>query len=228
LLVGLPIVFITLAIATTPADPAIVELTEGGRTSLQILSMDDLHGAIMVPITVAFLGGLAGMFVVLGSAEGDRRLALAGFRSGELLAARAGVVALAAMLVTVVALGVTALSFTPQQWPTFALANAVVALTYAGIGVVVGALAGRLGGLYLMLLLPFIDIGIAQNAMFDIAPPRWASALPGHGAVKVLLDGAFTTTFDHSGALLLALGWLAAIAGASSFVFHRLSRPAAN
>lgn len=228
LLVVLPIVFITLSIATTPADPALVELTEGGRTSLQVLAMDDLHGAIMVPITVAFLGGLAGLFVVLGSAEGDRRLALAGFRSGELLAARVGVIGLAALLTTAVALGVTALSFTPQQWHTFALANALVALSYAGLGVIVGAAVGRLGGLYLMLLLPFIDIGIAQNAMFDIAPPSWAGFLPGHGAVRVLLDGAFTTTFDQSAALLLALGWLAAIAAVSSAVFHRLSHPATN
>lgn len=62
LLVGLPIAFITLSIAVTPADPAPVELVENGARRLQILSMDDLHGAIMVPITVGFLAGLAGLF----------------------------------------------------------------------------------------------------------------------------------------------------------------------
>jgi hypothetical protein len=225
LLVGLPIVFITLSIATTPADPAPVRLTQDGQTSVQILSMDDLHGAIMVPITVAFLAGLAGLFVVLSSIDGDRRLALASYRPSEILAARASVIAAAALLTTTVALAATAVSFTPQRWAAFALANALVALTFAGIGVVAGALAGRLGGLYLMLLLPFIDIGIAQNAMFDLAPPAWATYLPGHGATTLLLDGAFTTSFDQPGALALALGWLLAIGVVAAGVFHRVAAP---
>jgi hypothetical protein len=225
LLIGLPVVFITLSIATTPADPAPVRLVESGRSSLQILSMDDLHGAIMIPITVGFLAGLAGLFVVLGSTDGDRRLALCGYRPRELLAARAGVIGFAALLATAVALGVTAFSFTPERWLTFALANILVALTYAGMGVIAGVLAGRLGGLYLMLLLPFVDIGLAQNAMFDAAPPAWGRLLPGHGAMRVLLDGAFTTSFDQTGALLLALAWLAAITTASFAVFHRLASP---
>jgi hypothetical protein len=225
LLVGLPIVFITLSIATTPADPAPVRLIESGRSSLQILSMDDLHGAIMVPITVGFLAGLAGLFVVVGSTDGDRRLALCGYRPREVLAARAGIIGFAALLTTSVALGVTAISFSPERWLTFALANLLAALTYAGIGVIAGVLAGRLGGLYLMLLLPFIDIGLAQNAMFDAAPPAWGQLLPGHGAIRVLLDGAFTTTFDQTGALLLALAWLTAITAASFAVFHWLASP---
>lgn len=45
--------------------------------------MVDVQGAVMVAITVAFLAGLAGLFVVLGSAEADRRLVLAGYRPGE-------------------------------------------------------------------------------------------------------------------------------------------------
>jgi hypothetical protein len=225
LLGGLPIIFITLSIATTPADPAPVRLVEGGRSSLQILSMDDLHGAIMVPITVGFLAGLAGLFVVLGSTDGDRRLALCGYRPRELLAARAGVIGIAALLTTAVALAVTAMSFSPERWLTFALANVLVALTYAGIGVIVGVLAGRLGGLYLMLLLPFVDIGLAQNAMLDVAPPAWGRFLPGHGATRVLLDGAFTTSFDQTNGLILAFAWLAAITAASLAVFHRLASP---
>jgi hypothetical protein len=225
LLIGLPIVFITLSIATTPNDPAPVELTEGGATATRIVAMDDLHGAIMVPITVGFLAGLAGLFVVLGSADADRRLALTGYRPREILAARAGILGVAALLTTGVSLGVTAVSFTPQRWAMFAASNLLVAATYGGIGVLIGAIAGRLGGLYLMLLLPFVDIGLAQNAMFDAAPPAWAAWLPGHGAIQVLLDAAFTTTFDRLGALLLATAWLVGIAAATMAVFHRLAAP---
>ncbi len=225
LLVGLPVAFITLSIAVTPDRPAPVELVENGQRGLQILSMTDLHGAIMVPITVGFLAGLAGLFVALGSAEGDRRLVLAGYRPLEVLAARIGVIVFAALLTTGVALAVTGASFTPQSWLTFAVANILVALTYAMIGVLVAPRLGLLGGLYVMLALPFIDIGIAQNAMLDAAPPSWAALMPANGAVSVLLDGAFTPTFDEYGALALAIVWLVAVTAVAVAQFHRLSAP---
>lgn len=225
LLVGLPVAFITLSILVTPADPAPVELTEDGIRSLQILMMDDLHGAIMVPITVGFISGLAGLFVVLGSADADRRLVLAGYRPLEVLSARLGIVVGASLLTTAVALAVTAVSFTPRSWTLFATANVIVALTYAMIGVLIGPLTGLLGGLYLMLALPFLDIGIAQNAMFDAAPPAWAIYMPGFGSVRVLLDGAFTRGFDEWPALLVALAWLVTLTGAATWQFQRLARP---
>lgn len=223
LLIGLPIFFITLSIAITPDDPAPVELAEAGRRGITILSMVDVHGAIMVAITVAFLAGLAGLFVVIGSAEADRRLVIAGFRSREVLAARLGVIVLAAVLVSVVSLAVTAMSFTPEVWPTFALATVTIAITYAMIGVVVGPLVGRLGGLYLMFLLPFLDVGLAQNVMFDAAPPAWAVWMPAHGATRILVDGAFTPGFDETAGLLIALAWLAAVTTLATGVFHRLA-----
>ena len=225
LLVAVPVVFITLSFAITPDDPAAVELTEAGVTTTQTLSMIDVHGAIMLPIAVAFLAGLAGLFVMLGSAEGDRRLTLAGFRTGEVLAARLGVIGFAALLTTAVGVAVTAVDFTPQAWAPFAAAALLVAVTYAMIGVLVGSLFGRLGGLYVMFLLPFLDVGLAQNLMFDAAPPDWAQLMPAHGAVRMLVDGAFTQTFDTTGALLLGLGWLAGLTLVAATVFHRLAAP---
>jgi hypothetical protein len=225
LLVGLPVAFISVSLAVTPDDPAPVELVDGGVRAVRVLLMSDVHGAIMVAITVAFLAGLAGLFVVSGSAEGDRRLVLAGFRAGEVLTARLGVIAFAALLTTAVSLAVTATDFTPRNWPVFVLGNLLVALTYGMIGVLLGPLFGRLGGLYLMLVLPFIDAGLAQNPMFDVAPPAWARFLPAHGAVRVLLDGAFTPGFDETGGLLLAAGWLAGITAAAAVVFRRLAAP---
>lgn len=221
LLITVPIVLITLSFAVTPEQPTPVE--SGGAT--RIVSMVDLHGAIMVPITVGFLAGLAGLFVVLGSAQADRRLVLAGFRPAEALAARLGIVALAAVLTTAVSLGVTAIDFQPVAWVPFAGASLLVALTYAMFGVLVGPLVGRLGGLFLMFLVPMIDVGIAQNAMFGPTLPSWGKLLPAHGAVQVLLDGAFTPGFGESGALLLGLGWLAGITALAAFVFHRIAEP---
>jgi hypothetical protein len=223
LLVILPVFFISTSIAITPDDPAPVELAEGGRRTITVLSMVNVHGAIMVAITVAFLAGLAGLFVVLGSAEADRRLVIAGFRTSEVLGSRLGVIVFASVLVAGVSLIVTAFSFTPQVWITFALATLAIAITYAMIGVVIGPLVGRLGGLYLMFLLPFLDLGLAQNIMFDAAPPAWASWMPGYGAVRVLVDGAFTPTFDETTGLLFALAWLVGTIAAAVGVFHRVA-----
>jgi hypothetical protein len=225
LLVGLPLFFITLSIAVTPNSPAPVELVESGRRAISILSMTDVHGALMVSITVSFLAGLAGLFVVLGSTEGDRRLVVAGFRPREVLTARLGVITLAAVLVSAVSLAVTAASFQPQVWLTFALATLAVAVTYAMIGVVIGPLVGRIGGLYLMFLLPFLDVGLAQNVMLDAAPPSWAAWMPAHGAVRVLIDGAFTAGFDEVAGLTWALLWLVGLAVAAAIVFHRCAAP---
>jgi hypothetical protein len=223
LLVVLPLFFITLSIATTPDDPAPVEVLDGGRRTVTLLSMVDVHGALMVAITVAFLAGLAGLFVVLGSAQADRRLVLAGYRPGEVLGARLGIIVFAALLVSVVSLVVTAFSFRPEVWLTFGAATVAVAITYAMIGVLLGPLVGKLGGLYLMFLLPFLDVGLAQNVMFSAAPPSWAAWMPAHGAVRVLIDGAFTTTFDEINGLLLASGWIVGLTAVAAVVFHRLA-----
>jgi hypothetical protein len=225
LLLGLPVAFITLSFAVTPEQPAPVELVEGGHTTLSILSMVKVHGAIMAPITIAFLAGIAGLFVVLGSAQADRRLVGAGFHTSEVLAARFGVIWGVALAVTAVSVAVTAIDFTPQSWGLFIAANVLIALTYGMLGVIVGELAGRLGGLYLIITIPFIDVGIAQNVMFSAAPPAWGRFLPGHGAIRLLVDGAFTPSFDETGALLVALAWLAAATAAALIIFHRLARP---
>ncbi|MDW3221032.1 MAG: ABC transporter permease [Acidimicrobiales bacterium] len=223
LIIGLPVAFISVSIAVTPEDPTPVELVEGGRRGLSIISMADVHGAIMVPITIGFLASLAGLFVILDSAEADRRLSLTRFRPGEILGVRMTVIGAAALVATAVSIAVTAVSFDAVSWPIFIGANVLVALTYATIGVIVGPVFGRLGGLYLLLVLPFIDIGLAQNAMFDAAPPAWGAYMPAHGAVRVMMDGAFTPTFDETGALVVALAWLGGLAAMAALVFRRVT-----
>jgi hypothetical protein len=222
LVVGLPVAFISASIAVTPDTPTPVDLVEQGRRTVTIQTMADVHGAAMLPITIGFLASLAGLFVILDSAQADRRLALTDYRPAEILGVRMTTIVVATAIATVVGIAVTAASFDAANWWLFTLGAAIVGLTYATIGVIVGPIFGRLGGLYLLLLLPFIDIGLAQNAMFDAAPPAWGRYLPAHGAMRVLMDGAFTPGFDEVGALVLALGWLAALTVLAVFVFRRV------
>lgn len=222
LIVGLPVAFISASIAVTPDTPIPVDLVEQGQRTVTIQTMADVHGAVMLPITIGFLASLAGLFVILDSAQADRRLALTDYRPAEILTVRMATIVIATSIATVVGLAVTAVSFDAVNWWLFALASMIVGLTYATIGVIVGPIFGRLGGLYLLLLLPFIDIGLAQNAMFDAAPPAWGRYLPAHGAMGVLMDGAFTSRFDEVGALALALVWFSVLAALAAFVFRRV------
>jgi hypothetical protein len=59
---------------------------QGGEQLLT--TMRNLHDAIMVPITVGFLAGLIGLFVIRSALESDRRLVLAGYSPGEAIAPR--------------------------------------------------------------------------------------------------------------------------------------------
>ena len=222
LLVVVPAVFIGMAIIVTLDVPGPIELVEGGRHFTTFLSERRIHAATMVPVTSAFLAGVTGLFVVTGSAGGDRRLVLAGFRPREVLEGRLGVVAAATVLTTAVAVAISGAWYPPRQWVVFAAANLLIALTYAVIGVLIGPITGRIGGLYLMLLLAFVDVGFGQNVMLPSGPPAWGAFMPARGASRVMLDGAFTEHFDQLRFLLLGLAWLVALTAATGQVFrHR-------
>ena len=221
LLLVVPIVFIVLAVAVTPDNLGAVALVDGPRRFTAMLSERRMHAATMVPVASAFLAGLTGLFVVTGSAGGDRRLVLAGFRSGEVLAGRLGVIGAATVLTTAVAVAVAGAWYPPRQWLVFVAANLLIALTYAMVGMLVGPLTGRLGGLYLILLLAFVDVGLGQTIMFDARPPTWGAFLPARGASRMLIDGAFTARFDELGYLVLGIAWLAALTTATAGVYHR-------
>jgi hypothetical protein len=220
LLVGLPFFFITRAIAATEKLPRSVGLPGGGDV---LTNMRDVHGAMMAAITVAFLAGLIGVFVMQSVRQADRRLVLAGYTPAQALAPRLLVLAAAIALVLGVSVAVTALSFTPQSWSAFAAGNLLVGLTYGLLGTLAGAVVGRLGATHLMLFGAMLDLGIAQNPMFGSGqPPDWATALPGYGPGRVIVDGAFSGTFHAAGALALSIGWVVVLGVAVTVVLGRL------
>lgn len=214
LLVIAPVALISLSIAITPNRPT--ALHAAGVD--QIVSMARLHGAVMVPIAVGFLAGVTGLLVVLGAIQADRRLVLAGFHPVEVLTGRLAVVVAGTTLATAVALAVTAAGFTPRSWPLFAVSALLIGLTYATVGVLLGPLTGKLGGIFLILALPFVDIGVAQDPMLSATLPGWGRVLPSHPASMLLLRGAFGAGIDWA-QLASALGWLGALGAAATAVF---------
>ncbi|HET6875276.1 MAG TPA: hypothetical protein VFH70_10880 [Acidimicrobiales bacterium] len=220
LLVAVPVMFIALAAAQTPTIPIPVSLVDGTRRFTEMFSMRQIHAGEMASIASALLAGVAGLFVVTGSAAGDRRLVLAGFRPRQVLAGHLGVIAGAAVLTTAVSLAVSALFFSPRSWVEYAGADLLIALTYAMVGVLLGPITGRLGGLYVILLAAAVDVGFGQTVMYHPVPPTWGVFLPGHGAGRLLVDGSFTSGFEQYGHLLVALGWLAGLTAAAALTFR--------
>lgn len=220
LLVVLPFFFITRAIAATEQTPRVIGVPGGGQV---LTTMREVHGAMMAAITVAFLAALCGVFIMRSARQADRRLVVAGFRPVQAVLPRLAVLGTVTLVVVVVSLAVTALSFTPTSWPAFALGTLLVGLTFACIGALAGALFGQLGATYLVLFLALLGMGIFQNPMFGNGTPTGAALVfPEYGAARVVIDGGFASGFDAWGQLALALGWLGVLAGAVALVLRQL------
>jgi len=229
LLAAVPAVFIVLATALAPGSTVRLTLDENGRQVTKVINLAfgaGIHPAFMAPIAIASLAALAGMFIILDSRAADRRLVLAGERAASLLAGRLALVAVAALLAAGVSLAVAAAVATVQQWGSYIAASVLLALTYALIGVILAPLFGRVAGVLVAFLVPFLDLGIAQDPMLYPAPPAWAHFLPGYGGFRVLTDALLTPGFTRGGALLIALAWLAGAAVAAGLLFRRNMRTA--
>lgn len=211
LLVVVPSVFVLLAVVVTPDRPISLEVIEGGQDVIRVVSMVDIHGGTMAPIAVASLAALIGLFTVLDARAGDRRLVLAGMRQGRLLLVRFGLAGAATAVATVVSLAVTATVFAPEQWAVYIGAVLLVALVYGLLGMAMAPVFGRVAGVLVAFLLPFLDLGIAQSPMLRGGSASWQQALPGFGGTRVLIDAAVTPGFDAGGPLLVAVSWIAAL-----------------
>jgi hypothetical protein len=222
LLVVVPLLFISRAIAATERAPRVIGIPGGDAV---LTTMREVHGAVMAAITVAFLAGLCGAFVMRSARQADRRLVVAGFRPLEAVLPRLAVLGAATLLVLAASLAVTALSFTPRSWPGFAAGTLLVGLIYACLGALAGAVVGQLGATYLVLFMAMLGMGILQNPMFgDGTPGGIAVALPEYGAGRVIVDASFAEGFHAWPQLLLAIGWVALLGFVVAVVLGRALR----
>lgn len=220
LLVVVPFFFITFAINATQRLPREIGLSAGGRV---LTTQRDIHGAIMAAITVSFLAGLVGVFVMQSVRQADRRLVVAGFRPREVLVPRLLVLITAIGLVLVVSVAVTAVSFQPKLWLPFVAGNLLTGLIYAMLGALVGTVLGGLGATYVLLFGAMLDLGIVQDPMFGTGvPPAWGVLLPGYGPGRVIVDAAFSDSFHAWGALAVSLGWAVALIAGVLIVLGRV------
>jgi len=225
LFVLVPLVFVVTAAAVTPDEQIILMVREHGAGLARSFAMPSVHGATMAPIAIASLAALVGLFVVLDSTAGDRRAALAGLRTGSLLTARLGVLALLTLVAASVSLAATALVFDAVRWPTYAAANLLLGFTYALVGALLAPVFGKVGGVFMAFLLPFLDLGIVQSPMLHPEPTTLSKFLPGYGGSRVLIDGALTNGFDEAGPLLIGLVWLLALGVGVALTYRHATAP---
>jgi hypothetical protein len=218
LLVLVPAVIVIWSVAITQADPRRIELPGGIWVTT---TMKALHGPEMAKFTVAFVAALLGVFVMRSALQGDRRLVAAGYRAGEAIAARLTVLATAIVIAVAVAAAATAVSFSPESWFAVLAALILIGLIYAAIGVLAGALLDKLAATYLILFLVMSDLSVVQTPMFHATPARFALLLPGYAPTRLMLEGAYSATFNAADDLLLALAWAAALAIAAVLVLRR-------
>lgn len=226
LLVVVPLVFILTAAAVTPDRPITVTLREHGRQVARTLSMRDLHGATMAPIAIASLAAVLGLFVLLDGRAGDARVVQAGLRWPTLFTARLAVLAAVTSLAAGVSLVATALVFDATRWPLYVAANLLIGFTYALIGALLIPVVGRVGGVFLAFLLPFLDIGIVQSPMLHPTPTELAKFLPGYGGSRMLLDGALSSGFDEVDSLLVGLAWMVCLFAVTAVLYRKAVAPA--
>lgn len=223
LLALVPAVFVLLSAAITPSGATPVAVVEHGVRLTRVFDPAKIHAGTMAPIAVASLAALVGVFLSVDSGPADRRLVLAGLRPGALAGARGLVVAAAALGVTAVTAGVTATVFDAQQWPAYVLANALLALIYAALGALAAPLLGRVTGVFVAFLGPFLDVGLAQSPMLRAEPAQWARVLPGYGPVRMVVDAGLTGSFDATAELLLTVAWVLALGAVSAVAMrHQL------
>jgi len=215
LLVIVPVLIVVIAVAQTEPSPRQIELPGGTWVTT---TMKALHGPEMAKFAVAFVAALVGVFVMRASLQGDRRLIVAGFRLREAVVARVLVLTTATLVTVAVAALVTAFEFTPAAWPPVVGGLILVGLIYAAIGALAGALLDKLPATYLILFLGMSDLGVVQTPMFHARPVTLAWLLPGYAPSRVMLEGAYSPTFNAGGELLLALAWTAALAVCVWFV----------
>ncbi|MFC7139858.1 hypothetical protein ACFQMA_08405 [Halosimplex aquaticum] len=121
-------------------------------------------------MTVAILSGIVGLFLVQTSQAADDRLRLAGYSVTGLVVSRVGTLGLGTTVVTAASVLVAVLAFTPESIAPFVAATLLAGHTFGIFGVAVGIVLGRLGGVYVMLFSPMVDVLMFQTPLATDAP----------------------------------------------------------
>lgn len=219
LLVAVPFIFILLSVPITEEQYAVMRVIENGRPVDDRFWLPDTHPGTMAPIAVASLATVAGLFIALNNRDGDRRLVQTGMHRSALLLGRFGEVGVAVLVTSAASLAITAAVFPARQWGVFVGGTLLLGVVYALLGMCLGSLLGRVSGVLIAFVVPFLDLGITQSPMLRIEPPELAVLLPGYGPFRMLIDAGLSEGFDETRGLLMGSLWAIGFAVAFVLIF---------
>lgn len=179
-------------------------------------TLGQMTGALFA---VAFLAGLVGLFQVIRSRGGDRRLLIAGYPRAGWVLARALTVGFVVLVSAATSFAALRLGVAPaapfRAFGVLVLAGAL----YGSLGVVVGALSGRdLEGSLVLVFLASVDHALATGVVPAGDLAEWAPLAGPHALLEdAVVHGVLarpelvTSTTYLAGGLLLAaiVSWLA-------------------
>jgi hypothetical protein len=219
-LLVLPVYLVGVFVLLVPKTNILVTVSEMTAT----VAMPAFATMFETAVSASILSGVVGLFLALNSEAADDRLRLAGYSHLELIVARIVTLGVGVAVVTAVTIGVATQVFQPANFWAFTAILGSLSITYGVVGVLVGLLFDKLGGVYVMLLVPFWDIHLLlfENTLTsDLL--WWTEYLPGYYATAALFDAAFTASVDI-GTVLGAIGYGAIFILLSIVTFHTTSR----
>ena len=178
-------------------------------------------------------GGLNAVTLIVGflmfsvtyrSGPFDRRLVAAGYPRPHLLAAKVTALTVSSVLVAAYTSAVVWLYWHPQQPWLFALAMFTAALTYGGIGIVLGVLLrGELEGMFAIIMISLIDVGLESPVVNTGSDNDLVRFLPMYGSMQAGVGAGFTddVPWQQLGAVPV---WWACCAAVGLVAFHVRTR----
>lgn len=224
LLIVLPVAFITVAFAVTQDAQMPIDLPINGEIETVMRGLPAVHGVAMAPLTSTIIAGIVGLLLMQSARNTDGRLVLAGYRARDVIVARFGTLAVLVTFVTGVTVGVMAYDIVPEQPILFVASMFVVTMVYGLVGMLLGVILDRVAGLWTILVVSMLDIGLFQSPLFPTTEDEWwVRLLPGHHPMEVLFDAGLTAQPDTLGHLWWGILYLLGAGVVSILVFYRVT-----
>ncbi|UCF39989.1 MAG: hypothetical protein JSW43_09630 [Gemmatimonadota bacterium] len=190
-----PSLFGGLIVLTTTSRPIQFQLASLGEAVF--VTVPQRHeGLVFICLTaVGLLTAFLALDLVQRDAETHRRLVLCGYRPGELVAARLGVLLCVIALVAAYVVSLLPIFFEPERFGLVLLGLILGGWVYGCYGLLVGAVFRReLEGVLFVVLLAAIDVGWLQNPIYYAEAQNQAiiRSLPAYFPAQVSMAAAFT------------------------------------
>jgi ABC-2 type transport system permease protein len=168
---------------------------------------------------VTLIVGFMMFMVTFKSGPFDRRLAMAGYPRGHLIAAKVVALVLVAAVISVYASVVTQLYWTPKDPVLLTVAVFTAALTYGALGVALATvLRGELEGMFCIIMISIVDISLQNPIPNPSADSGFLRFLPAYGAMQAGTAAGFSTTTPVAH-LQLECAWFAVLTAIGTVVF---------